>query len=211
MQHATRNTRYTTITMIDYGIGNYRSVQKAFEYVGADVHLTRDTDAIAGADKLALIGVGAFGATMDALRQREQIKPILHAVGKGTPLLGICVGMQVLFDDSTEFGNHTGLGLIPGKVRKFPTGQVKIPHIGWNQLEHDGTSPLLHNVAQNDYAYFVHSFYCTPTDPAHTIASTDYGHRYASIVGNDNIFGIQFHGEKSQKVGLQILKNFSEL
>ena len=198
--------------MIDYGIGNYRSVQKAFEFIGAEIELTADPKRILAADKLALIGVGAFGATMDALRERNQVDAIKQAATSGTPLIGICVGMQVLFDDSTEFGEHTGLGLIPGTVRKFPESDtLKIPHIGWNQLAHDGSSPLLQNVASDDYAYFVHSFYCQPTNPAHGIAITDYGLPFTSIVNRDNIYGIQFHGEKSQKVGLQILKNFSEL
>lgn len=200
------------ITMIDYGIGNYRSVQKAFEFVGAEIELTADPEHILAADQLALIGVGAFGATMDALRERNQIDAIKQATTSGTPLIGICVGMQVLFDDSTEFGNHAGLGLIPGTVRKFlESGTLKVPHIGWNQLEHDGTSKLLSNVPNNDYAYFVHSFFCQPADSTHSIAITDYGHRFTSIVNRDNIYGIQFHGEKSQKVGLQILRNFSEL
>ena len=200
------------ITMIDYGIGNYSSVQKAFEFVGAEVTVTRDVDLIAKADKLALIGVGAFGATMDALREREQIEPILHAVKRGTPLIGICVGMQILFDHSNEFGNHAGLGLIAGTVRRFAdSAEIKVPHIGWNQLAHNGTSPLLANVKQNAYAYFVHSYYCTPENSAEAIAHTDYGHPFCSAVAHDNIFGIQFHGEKSQQVGLQILKNFTEM
>ncbi len=198
-----------TITMIDYGIGNYRSVQKAIEAVDGRSDLTADPDVIANADKLVLIGVGAFGATMDALRARNQEQAIHHAVAKGTPLLGICVGMQVLLEDSDEFGFHTGLGLIPGHVRKFPDNPLlNVPHIGWNQLEHDGTSPILRDVAPNDYAYFVHSFCCHPAAETDTIAHTDYGWRYTSVIGRDNIYGIQFHAEKSQHVGLQILRNY---
>ena len=200
------------ITMIDYGIGNYRSVIKGFEHVGASVHLTRDVDEIANADKLALIGVGAFRATMDALAERNQIDPIHHAVSKGTPLIGICVGMQVLFDDSTEFGYTKGLSLIPGSVQRFPDQKgLKVPHMGWNQLEHNGQSALLSNVQSSGYAYFVHSYYCTPSDPAHTLAKTDYGIEFTSVTNRDNVYGIQFHGEKSQKVGLQILKNFANI
>lgn len=202
----------TQITMIDYGIGNYRSVIKGFEHIGASVHLTRDVDEIANADKLALIGVGAFRATMDALNGRGHIDPIHYAVQKGTPLIGICVGMQVLFDDSTEFGKSQGLGLIPGTVRKFPeVAGLKVPHMGWNQLAHDGSTQLLQDVQPNGYAYFVHSFYCTPNDPAHSLAKTAYGVEFTSVVNRDNVYGIQFHGEKSQKVGLQILKNFANL
>ncbi len=201
-----------TITIIDYGIGNYRSVQKAFEHIGACTQLTNEGEKIARADKLALIGVGAFGATMNALASGDQIEPLRAAVAKGTPLLGICVGMQVLFDSSSEFGEHVGLGFIPGKVERFSAeNQLKVPHIGWNQITHDETSPLLTDVADADYAYFVHSYFCTPSDPAHTIATTDYGEHFCSIVGRDNIFGIQFHAEKSQKVGLQILKNIDAI
>lgn len=198
-----------TITMIDYGIGNYRSVEKALAHVGGVVERTADVDKIANADKLILIGVGAFAATMDALRERDQEQAILAAVAKGTPLLGICVGMQVLFEDSTELGFRTGLGLIDGHVRRFPeqTG-LKVPHIGWNQLEHDGTHWLLTGVRPNAYAYFVHSYCCQPNNSNHTIAATEYGTRYTSVVGKDNVFGIQFHGEKSQQTGLQILQNY---
>lgn len=200
------------ITMIDYGIGNYRSVQKALEFVGATVVMTSDPDAIRHADKLVLPGVGAFGAAIDALRKRELEQPIHDAVAKGTPLLGICVGMQLLLDESEELGEHTGLGLIPGQVRKFPaSATLKIPHMGWNQLDHDGTSPLLKDVTSGDYAYFVHSFHCDVTDSADTISSTEYGQPFSSIIGRYNIFGIQFHAEKSQHVGLQILKNYINL
>lgn len=200
------------ITMIDYGIGNYRSVQKAFEYVGAPIMLTADPDAIADADKLVLPGVGAFGATIDALRARGQDAAIRHAVQRGAPLLGICVGMQVLFEDSDELGFHHGLGLIAGHVRKFPAAAgLKIPHMGWNQLEIAGDPPLLRGIARGDYAYFVHSFYCRPDDSAHTLAATTYGLPFSAIVGRENVYGIQFHGEKSQRVGLRILQNFNEV
>lgn len=195
--------------MIDYGIGNYRSVQKAIEFVEGTADLTADPDKIGNADKLFLIGVGAFGATMDALNERNQVDAVHHAVQKGTPLIGICVGMQVLLEDSDEIGFHTGLGLIPGHVRRFPeTVGLKVPHIGWNQVEHDGSSPFLAGVEPADYAYFVHSYCCHPDDDAHTLAHTEHGHRYTSVIGRDNIYGIQFHAEKSQHVGLQILRNF---
>ena len=200
------------VTMIDYGIGNYRSVQKALDAVGAKVVLSSDPDEIASADKLVLPGVGAFGATMDALRQRQHIPAIAEAVARGRYLLGICVGMQVLLDDSDELGVHQGLGLIGGHVCKFSEkNNLKIPHIGWNQLHHDGTSPLLQGIPNGDYAYFVHSFACHPTNRQHTVAHSDYGGDFAAIVGRDSIFGLQFHAEKSQNVGLRILKNYLNL
>ncbi len=204
-----------TITMIDYGASNIRSAQKAFEYLGAAVELTEDATTVTQASKLVLPGVGAFGAGMRALRER-QLEPAIHTAAKnGIPLLGICLGMQFLFAESDEMGIHQGLGLIPGSVTRFdfdaslPT--LKVPHMGWNQIEHDGSHFLLQKVPDGAHTYFVHSYYCVPTDPDHIIATTNYGRSFASIVGHKNVYGIQFHPEKSQKRGLQILKNFIEL
>lgn len=203
------------ITMIDYGASNIRSAQKAFEYLGAVVELTADPAAVTQAAKLVLPGVGAFGAGMQALRQRA-LEPAIHAaVNKGIPLLGICLGMQFLFDASDEMGSHQGLGLIPGNVTRFnfdaSMPNLKVPHMGWNQIEHDGSHFLLQKVPDGAHTYFVHSYYCAPANPDHIIATTDYGRSFASIVGHKNIYGIQFHPEKSQKRGLQILQNFIEL
>lgn len=195
------------ITMIDYGIGNLRSVQKALEHVGAGVQLTSDPHKIRRAEKLVLPGVGAFGAGMAALRERELLAPIEDAAAAGTPLLGICLGMQLLFEASEERGRHEGLGLLPGRVLRFGSG-LKVPHIGWNQIEHDGTHPLLQGVAPGAHAYFVHSFYCQADDRSTVIAETEYGQRFAAIAGLEHVVGIQFHPEKSQQVGLRILRNF---
>ncbi len=208
------------ITMIDYGGSNIRSVQKAFEFVGATVHITSDPDEIRNASKLTLPGVGAFGAGMAAMRERGLETAVIHAAQQGTPLLGICLGMQFLFDQSDEIGTHTGLGLIPGKVTRFPEQfrnpqstirNLKVPHIGWNQLEPAWESPLLNGISESDYTYFVHSYYCAPSDPTTILAWTDYGFPFASIVAKDNVYGLQFHPEKSQSVGLRILKNFVKL
>lgn len=202
----------TQITLIDYGIGNYRSVQKALEFVGATAVLEADPDAVARADKLVFPGVGAFGATLEALRARGHSDALRTAVARGAWLLGICVGMQALFDDSDELGFHQGLGLIPGVVRRFPAeAGLKIPHMGWNQLDHDGRSPLLRGVQPGDYAYFVHSYFCAPARSEDVLAAADYGRPFCAVVGHDNVFGIQFHAEKSQRVGLQILRNFTAL
>lgn len=200
----------TTITMIDYGASNIRSAQKAFEHIGATVHLTEDPDEVRRAEKLVLPGVGAFGSGMDGLRRRNLPHAIHEAVARGVPFLGICVGMQLLFDESDEMGIHQGLGLVPGKVTRFPANGLKVPHMGWNQLEHDGVHWLLRGVNSGDYAYFVHSYYCTPGDETNIIARTEYERPFASIVARENIYGLQFHPEKSQRVGLQILKNFVE-
>lgn len=198
----------TTITLIDYGIGNLRSVQKALEHAGATVHLTADADAIASARKLLLPGVGAFGAGIDALQQRGLIDPILKSARAGVPFLGICLGMQLLFEDSDELGSHRGLGLIPGNVRRLDLPDLPVPHMGWNQIEHDGSHPLLQDVPAGAHAYFVHSYYCRPQCDDATIGATTYGLPFASVVAHGNIFGFQFHPEKSQHVGLQMLKNF---
>ncbi|HSH03425.1 MAG TPA: imidazole glycerol phosphate synthase subunit HisH [Anaerolineae bacterium] len=197
------------ITMIDYGGSNLRSAQKAFEAVGAAVTITTDPDQIRAAQTLVLPGVGAFGSGMDGLRQHRLIPAIHDAVTAGTPLLGICLGLQFLFDISEEMGTHDGLGLIPGRIIRFPDNDLKIPHVGWNQIHHNETHPLLANVpTDTSYAYFVHSYHCAPTNPNHIIATTDYGLNFPAIVGRDNVYGIQFHPEKSQQVGLQIIRNF---
>jgi glutamine amidotransferase len=199
------------IALIDYGIGNLRSVQKALSAVGADVSLTDEPDQILTADKVVLPGVGAFGDGMAGLISR-QLDGILQTINKQrTPLLGICLGMQLLFDSSNELGEHKGLGFLPGKVIRFKSNDLKIPQTGWNQVNTVNPTPLLHGLDPGCYAYFNHSFYCAPDIPADVLATTEYGLEYASVVGRENIYGVQFHPEKSQSVGLQILKNFVEL
>ena len=294
----------STITMIDYGASNIRSAQKAFEHIGANVQLTNDPDVVRKADKLVLPGVGAFGSGMDGLRQHDLPSAIHEAVGRGVPFLGICVGMQLMFDEGHEMGVHEGLGLMAGKVIRFPErlaisneplavsndsgassndsealsngsgavrndseassndsgairngsgalsnnsgavrndsgalsnssealsndsgasssepnssrithhASLKIPHMGWNQLEPAWENPLLNGVRLGDYVYFVHSYYCDPDDATAVLAWTDYGLPFASVVAKDNVYGLQFHPEKSQSVGLKILQNFVKI
>lgn len=200
------------IVMIDYGAGNIRSAFKAFEHLGADIELTSDTAVVERADKLVLPGVGAFGAGMAELRRRGLEEPTKKAVANGIPLLGICVGMQYLFDTSDEMGLHDGLRLIPGHVTRFdPHPDHKVPHMGWNQLHHDETHPLLRGVENGAYCYFVHSYYCVPQDETNSIATTDYGRDFCAIVGRGHVYGLQFHPEKSHEIGLQILQNYIDL
>lgn len=199
-----------SLVIVDYGVGNFRNVQKAFAAVGVDIPITASPADINAADAVVLPGVGAFGDAIDNLRQRGLESPVLNAARAGKPFFGICVGMQLLFDESDEMGYHRGLGLIPGRVTRFPQGMT-IPHMGWNQVMPDASHPLLAGVTPGSFAYFAHSYFCAPTDAAHIIAHTDYGMDFSTAVAHGNIFGIQFHPEKSQRVGLQILKNFATL
>lgn len=199
------------IAIIDYGAGNLRSVRNALIHLGADVTTASTPDQMAGADKIVLPGVGAFGAGMDALRAAGFEEPICRAAQAGVPLLGICLGMQYLFESSDEMGQHRGLGLLPGRVTRFAFDQPKVPHMGWNQLHLRRDHPLLDGVPDGGYAYFVHSYYVEAADPADVLAVTDYGIEFVSMVARGNVFGIQPHPEKSQSVGLRVLKNFMEL
>ncbi len=199
-----------SLIIVDYGVGNFRSVQKAFAAVGVTAPITDDPADIDAADAVILPGVGAYGDAIHNLRQRNLERPILEAAQSGKPFFGICVGMQLLFEQSDEMGIHTGLGLLPGHVTRFKE-ELTVPHMGWNQIEPAGEHPLLVGVNFGDFAYFAHSYYCVPQNPAHIIARTDYHGQFISAVAKDNIFGIQFHPEKSQQVGLRILKNFAEL
>ncbi len=198
------------IAIVDYGMGNLRSVQKAFERVGAEAIVTDHPQAIARAPAVVLPGVGAFGDAMTNLRDKGLDATIRGAIAEGRPLLGICLGLQLLFEESEEMGLHRGLGVFEGRVLRFKVG-LKVPHIGWNQIHIRRESPLLAGIADSAFAYFVHSYYVQPTDPDLVLASTDYEIDYASIVGRDNVFGIQFHPEKSQDVGLRILSNFVDV
>jgi glutamine amidotransferase len=200
----------SNIVIIDYGVGNFRNVQKAFEAVGAAAVITSEAAVIDRARAVVLPGVGAFGDAIDNLRARGLDAPARAAAQAGKPLLGICVGLQLLFDGSEEMGRHRGLGLFPGQIVRFPH-HLTVPHMGWNQIEPVRTHPLLTNIKPGSFAYFAHSYYATPANPAHVVAHTDYGQKYASIVARDNICAIQFHPEKSQQVGLQILKNFVDM
>ena len=200
------------IALIDYGISNVRSVQKAFEHLNAEVTLTSDPDQVMRADKLILPGVGAFSAGMEGLRRRGLIEPITRRVQQGAPLIGICLGMQLLFDESEEIGQglpaNAGLSLLAGQVVRLRGEGIHIPHMGWNQLQPVRESDLLRGIEPGAYAYFVHSYVCEPADASAILATTDYGQPFASVVGKDNVWGIQFHPEKSQRTGLQVLRNF---
>lgn len=207
------------LIIIDYGMGNLRNVQKAFERIGVAAQISARPADLESADGLILPGVGAFGDAMDNLRAAGLIEPICRLARAGKPLLGICLGLQLLFEESEELGHHQGLGLIPGRVIRFAE-RLKVPHIGWNQLEicacqDDATwaaqNALLAGVPDGSYAYFVHSYYAVPSDLSFVLATTRYGIEFASVVGKDNIFGLQPHPEKSQQVGQQILKNFANL
>ncbi len=198
------------IILIDAGTGNLRSVQKALESVGANVERTSDSQKVLVGKRVVLPGVGAFGDFMSGLRTLGLEDAVLEVALGGVPLLGICVGMQALFDLGEEMGQHAGLGLLQGRVVRFEESlSVKIPHTGWNQLEVQNAS-LFEGVPTGSYVYFNHSYYCLPKQSSDVIAFTDYGLRYACAVRQENIFGVQFHPEKSQAVGLQILKNFVE-
>ena len=203
------------MALIDYGISNLRSVQKAFEHLGAQVTLTHTPDQVRRADKLILPGVGAFAAGMDGLRRRELIEPIQQRVRGGVPLLGICLGMQLLLDEGEEVETgaqpEPGLCLLAGRVVRLRGENIHIPHMGWNQLLPVRDSALLRDVEPGAYAYFVHSYVCEPADADVILATTDYGQSFASVVGVGNVWGIQFHPEKSQQTGLRVLKNFIDI
>jgi glutamine amidotransferase len=195
------------IVIIDYGLGNLRSVQKAFEHAGARVSISSNPSEITNADALILPGVGAF---CDGIKNLNQIKNTLYdAVNNGTPLLGICLGMQLLLSESEEDGHHHGLDLIPGRVVRFPPTR-KIPHMGWNNLNIKKHTPLLEGIPNQSYVYFVHSYY-VDTKPEHTIATSEYSVEFAAIIQKNNIIATQFHPEKSGKVGLQMIRNFLEM
>ena len=224
------------VTIIDYGIGNLRSIEKALQQVGAEVLRTDDPKAIAEAERLVLPGVGAFGACIDEIRDRSLEQPILDAIDADVPFLGVCVGMQLLFEVGEEHGEQQGLGVLPGRVVHFnaeaavtanacvvddgtagvvtqpgPDTALKVPHMGWNTLAPTRSSPLLDGIDAGDYVYFVHSYHAAPARADDVLATTTYGHAFPAIVQRGKVFGVQFHPEKSQDVGLQLLRNFAVL
>jgi imidazole glycerol-phosphate synthase subunit HisH len=200
------------VILIDAGTGNLRSVQKALESVGANVERTDDPKKVLTGKRIILPGVGAFGDFVSGLRQRGLEEAITGIVKRGTPLLGICVGMQALFKVGEEMGEHKGLSLLEGKVARFAESlPVKIPHTGWNQVEVQDDSSLFNGISSGAYVYFNHSYYCQAWNSSDVIARTEYGLSYVCAVQRENIFGVQFHPEKSQAIGLQILKNFLEI
>lgn len=197
------------IGIIDYKLNNLRSVQKAFEKVGASAFISSDAKELSLADRLVLPGVGAFGKAMENIRSLGLEELICTNAKDGKPLIGICLGMQLLFTRSSENGMHDGLNLIGGEVKRFPD-TMKVPHIGWNQMEIQHQSKILKSVVDKSFVYFVHSYYAQPQEQV-TLTTTEYGFHFTSVVQKERIFGIQFHPEKSQIAGLQMLKNFSEL
>jgi glutamine amidotransferase len=196
------------IAIIDYGFGNLRSVEKAFIAVGAEAVISSDKALLESASSLVLPGVGAFGDAMASLRAQGFDRIIIEAARAGKPILGICLGYQLLFDEGEEFGLHRGLGLLPGRVVRFPESDLRVPHVGWNQVSRHRPHPIFNDLVEDPFFYFVHSFYVKPASE-HLIGATDYGLEFASIAGRDNIVGVQFHPEKSQQAGLQLLKNFA--
>ncbi len=199
------------VVLVDAGTGNLRSVQKALETVGASVERTDDPQKVLAGGRVVLPGVGAFGDFMSGLRSRGLEDAIKKIARDGVPMLGICVGMQALFEIGEEMGEHAGLGLLTGKVVRFAESlPVKIPHTGWNQVEVQNEPCLFRGINSGAYVYFNHSYYCEPQISSDVIGITDYGFEYACAVQRGNVFGVQFHPEKSQAVGLQILKNFLE-
>jgi imidazole glycerol-phosphate synthase subunit HisH len=197
------------LAIVDYGMGNLRSVQKAFERLGHAAEVTRDPERIASAPGVVLPGVGAFGACMTNLGVLGLVEPVKYAIASGRPFLGICLGMQLLFEESEEFGPVAGLGVLPGRVVRFAADpERKIPHMGWNALRIVQAAPTLAGIDDGAYVYFVHSYYPVPADPAVVATTTPYGPEFASSVARDNLFACQFHPEKSQQVGLRMLDNF---
>jgi glutamine amidotransferase len=196
------------IVVIDSGVANLRSVSNALKHLGAVHRIAESPADLAGASKIILPGVGAFAAGMAQLRSSGFVAPLKAHITAGTPLLGICLGMQMLFERSEEMGDHEGLGLLPGKVVRFPLNGPKVPHVGWNQLIPRHESPLLDGIITGGYAYFVHSYYVQTDQPEIVIASSDHGIDFPAVVGSGNVFGAQFHPEKSQHTGLTLLSNF---
>ena len=197
------------IAIVDYGMGNQRSVQKGLERVGYEAVVTRDVGRILSAHGVVLPGVGAFSACMENLGEFGLIEPIRRIVREKKPFLGICLGFQLLFSESEEFGRQKGLDLFSGKVIGFRAKEnLKVPHMGWNRIEKKTESMFLEGIASGDYVYFVHSFYVVPDDDSIIATTTDYGEPFVSSVATDTLFACQFHPEKSQELGLRILANF---
>lgn len=200
------------IKIVDYGMGNLRSVQKAFEKLGAPAEIVTSPSDVAQADKLVLPGVGAFRDAIHELERLDLVTSIRDFVGTGRPFLGICLGLQLLFDVSFEDGEWNGLGIVPGKVVRFEDQpDLKIPHMGWNSIEIAKPTPFFNNIANGSHFYFVHSYYVVPDDDSVVAARTEHGTRFTSVINRGNLFATQFHPEKSQTVGLQLLKNFVDV
>jgi len=202
----------SSIVIIDYGMGNLRSVQKAFEHIGEEAHISSEATEIAAAERVVLPGVGAFCDAIAALRRADLTGVICDHIAADRPFLGICLGLQMLMDVSLEDGQHQGLGVIPGSVQRFDLpAEYKIPHMGWNQLNNSSVQPqhrLLQGLGPEPWFYFVHSYHVVPTDKSWIAATTDYGGSFVSVVAKSNVMATQFHPEKSQSCGMQVLRNF---
>ncbi|MBL7049043.1 MAG: imidazole glycerol phosphate synthase subunit HisH [Nitrospira sp.] len=196
------------IAIIDYGMGNLRSVEKGFQKVGFDVRVTDSPSDIKNAEAVVLPGVGAFRDCMSSLNKLELTGAIAEAIHQGKPYLGICLGLQVLFTESEEFGHCNGLNIFKGKVVRFKSDELKIPQMGWNQLNIKQDIPLLNGIPESSYFYFVHSYYVVPEDTSIIATTTDYGLEFTSAVCKDNVYAVQFHPEKSQGLGLKLIENF---
>jgi imidazole glycerol-phosphate synthase subunit HisH len=199
----------TTIGIVDHGMGNRRSVEKALERVGARVALTADHDVLRAADGLVVPGVGAFAAAMRAMRELGLDELVVERAAQGTPVLGLCLGMQLLFESSTELGGDRGLGLLPGEVVALEAPGLKVPHIGWNEVAFAHEAPLLEGLGAGAAFYHVHSFVALPADDGDVLGRGDYGGPFVSIVGRGDVYGVQFHPEKSSAAGLRLLANFT--
>jgi imidazole glycerol-phosphate synthase subunit HisH len=197
------------VAIIDYGVGNLRSVEKAFAATNSEVLLTSDKELLRKAKRLVLPGVGAFTACMNALCEYGFDSLVRERVAQGVPLLGVCVGMQMLFEESEEFGQSKGLGFIRGRVRRF-SNELLVPQVGWNEVIQQREDPLLDGIKDGSFFYFVHSYYCEPAEKEVILGNTEYGLNYASIVAQRSIYGVQFHPEKSQSNGLRLLENFAK-
>lgn len=198
------------IAIVDYGMGNLRSVEKGFLKVGVDARVVTDPGAVDNAEGIVLPGVGAFRDCIRNLTDANLTEAIVRGIRKGKPFLGICLGLQVLFSESEEFGSCRGLDLFKGKVVRFPQSDLKVPHMGWNSLQVRRRPPIFDGIPEGGYFYFVHSFYVVPEDKGIVATTTDYGGEFTSMVWNDNVFATQFHPEKSQELGLKILKGFGD-
>jgi glutamine amidotransferase len=206
------------IAIVDCGIGNLRSVHKAFECVGHAAQITQSSEDIARAHAVVLPGQGAFRDCMAQLGEHDLLEPVLEFIRSGRPYLGICLGLQLLMTESEEFGCHKGMNLLPGRVRRFPHGLtdaqgqgLKVPHMGWNQVQFQRRPPIFDGIPEHAYFYFAHSLYVEPLSDAVVATTTDYGLHFVSGIWHDNMFGVQFHPEKSQRHGLRLLKNFADL
>ena len=196
------------VAIIDYGVGNLRSVEKAFAATGQDAIVTSNKEELRKAKRLVLPGVGAFAACMSALHEYGLVDLVLERVTEGVPMLGVCVGMQMLFEGSDEFGKSEGLGLLKGRVRRFSDDLI-VPQVGWNRIHQNRQHALFSGIVDDSFFYFVHSYFCEPEDDELIVGETSYGRNYASVVASKNVCGVQFHPEKSQAVGLKMLANFA--